>query len=484
MKREIVVFALLILLVLQLTAQVEKGKMYIGNHISGIQLIGGDESSKVKAWWGLDFDYYFSKRLGFELSSSIGWVRPNEDKFGRSYITYLYPITANLKFNFVTDKKFVPYGLIGAGILFWDLRDVTTYDEDYMFWERRGSAVWGGMQKDMEIIGGLGANYFFSDHWAMDTGFRYHLLTEHEKDMSGYGDEHSAVWEVRLGIGFTFGGVKDQDKDGVRDSKDLCPNTPKGISIDKDGCPVDSDDDGVPDYLDQCDNTPEDAKVDAKGCPMDSDSDGIPDHIDRCPNTPKRVSVDKEGCPIDSDKDGIADYQDKCPNTPANVSVDKRGCPIDTDRDGIPDYKDKCPNTKMGIETDEFGCEIVKEVEEPETLEVKETVPIILDGITFESGKSSISDIAKRELIKVLNTLKAYPEMKLDIVGYTDNTGDYNYNVMLSKKRAAAVKDYLVSQGIEASRLHSDGFGPKNPIAPNDTREGRAKNRRIEFKRM
>ncbi|MFC1843606.1 OmpA family protein [Thermodesulfobacteriota bacterium] len=94
---------------------------------------------------------------------------------------------------------------------------------------------------------------------------------------------------------------------------------------------------------------------------MDDDRDGVGNSIDQCPNTPLGVMVDKVGCPIDSDGDGIVDYLDKCPDTPAGVKVDKLGCPlpdIDSDGDGVFDSSDRCPDTPKGIKVDEFGCPI------------------------------------------------------------------------------------------------------------------------------
>jgi len=91
---------------------------------------------------------------------------------------------------------------------------------------------------------------------------------------------------------------------------------------------------------------------------LDTDGDGVPDNLDKCPNTPKGVNVDKDGCPLDSDKDGVADHLDKCPNTPTGVKVDNVGCPFDTDKDGVLDYQDKCPNTPAGDKVDANGCTI------------------------------------------------------------------------------------------------------------------------------
>ena len=89
---------------------------------------------------------------------------------------------------------------------------------------------------------------------------------------------------------------------------------------------------------------------------MDSDGDGVHDNLDRCPNTPKGVKVDAQGCPIDSDGDGVYDYLDKCPNTPAGVKVDTMGCPLDSDGDGVANNLDQCPNTPMGATVDARGC--------------------------------------------------------------------------------------------------------------------------------
>ena len=99
---------------------------------------------------------------------------------------------------------------------------------------------------------------------------------------------------------FFRGGFLDSDGDGVPNNMDLCPATPKGVKVDKDGCALDSDGDLVPDYLDQCPNTPRGVRVDYKGCPIsgigDADGDGVPDNLDRCPNTPYGAKVNAQGC--------------------------------------------------------------------------------------------------------------------------------------------------------------------------------------------
>jgi hypothetical protein len=225
---------------------------------------------------------------------------------------------------------------------------------------------------------------------------------------------------------------------------------------------IDSDGDGVPDWADKCPNTPKGVKVDKNGCPLDSDGDGVPDYLDRCPNTPRGVKVDKNGCPLDSDGDGVPDYLDKCPNTPRGVKVDKNGCPLDSDGDGVPDYLDKCPNTPRGVEVDAAGCWIAK-------------------GLKFDFNKWDIKPEYYPSLDRAVRVLEMNPKLRVEIHGHTDSIGSQAYNLTLSEKRAQAVKDYLVSRGISTGRLTTRGMGKLDPVASNDTPEGRAQNRRVEF---
>ena len=228
---------------------------------------------------------------------------------------------------------------------------------------------------------------------------------------------------------------------------------------------IDSDNDGVPDSLDKCPNTPAGVKVNKNGCPIDSDNDGVPDYLDKCPNTPAGVKVDKNGCAIDSDNDGIADYLDKCPNTPAGVKVNKNGCAIDSDKDGVPDYLDKCPNTPKGMKVDQNGCAISFNFD-----------------ITFDNNSAKIKPEFMPKIKEFAEFLKAHHDVKAEIQGYTDNKGSYKYNVVLSERRAKAVYDALIKLGVNKDQITWAGYGPKNPIASNDTKEGRAKNRRVVAK--
>ena len=284
-----------------------------------------------------------------------------------------------------------------------------------------------------------------------------------------------------IGYVDSLGCMLDSDGDGVEDYRDRCPNTPKeawGL-VDSVGCPIDSDGDGVPDYIDECPGTPIEArgKVDAKGCPIDSDGDGVPDYLDECPGTPAEAygQIDAKGCPIDSDGDGVPDYKDECPGTPKEAigHVDAMGCPQDTDGDGVPDYLDECPSVP-GLEANK-GCPEVKR-------EVRNLLKKAMQGIEFETGKATIKAKSYPLLNQIAKLFIENSNYIIEVQGHTDSIGKYEVNKELSEKRANAVRDYLIAQGVDFQRLTAVGYGPDVPVADNKTKAGRAKNRRVEFK--
>ena len=208
----------------------------------------------------------------------------------------------------------------------------------------------------------------------------------------------------------------------------------------------------------------------------DSDGDGVSDRKDKCSGTPKEAygKIDKNGCPLDSDGDGVPDYLDKCPNTPkaAKGMVDKKGCPLDSDGDGVFDYLDKCP-TIPGLASNK-GCPEIKK-------EVKALFKKALQGIQFATGKSDIKPISFNLLNQIAVMLIANPTYIIEIQGHTDNVGKPANNLILSDKRAEAVKNYLINARVDANRLTSRGYGDTVPVTSNATPKGKALNRRVEF---
>ena len=240
---------------------------------------------------------------------------------------------------------------------------------------------------------------------------------------------------------------------------------PKSVEI-----PVvmDRDGDGVVDSLDRC---PDVAGLAAlKGCP-DKDGDGIADIDDKCPDVPGIAKY--QGCPIpDTDGDGINDEEDKCPNVPGVARY--QGCPIpDTDGDGVNDEEDKCPN-EAGPASN-YGCPVIDVV-------VTQKVTKAAENIFFATGSAKLLPKSFQSLKDVADIMKENASFKITIDGHTDNTGGDELNQKLSESRAASVKDYLLSNGVEESRMTSKGYGPTVPVADNKTAAGRAKNRRVEMK--
>ena len=106
---------------------------------------------------------------------------------------------------------------------------------------------------------------------------------------------------------------------------------------------------------------------------------------------------------------------------------------------------------------------------------------IVLRGVNFDFNKATLQPAGKPILDEAAKILKDNPDVKVQVQGYCDSIGSVPYNLKLSDRRAATVKDYLVAQGVSASRLTTKGFGKSNPVATNDTADGRAQNRRVEL---
>ncbi len=192
---------------------------------------------------------------------------------------------------------------------------------------------------------------------------------------------------------------------------------------------------------------------------------------------------DGNGCPDpDNDGDKILDGDDECPDEAEDKDdfEDENGCPDpDNDGDGILDVKDNCPDEKENVNgvEDEDGCPD----EAKPLVVVREDQIVILEQIFFETAKAKIKKASFPICDAVVAALEKHPAIEIRIEGHTDSRGKPAYNRKLSEKRAKAVLKYFIDKGIDAGRLTAQGFGPDKPIATNETDEGRAKNRRVEF---
>lgn len=220
---------------------------------------------------------------------------------------------------------------------------------------------------------------------------------------------------------------------------------------------------------------------------VDTDKDGIIDLMDRCPKSPEDFDglQDHDGCPEDDvDRDGIKDEVDQCPEQKEDLDQfeDQDGCPeIDNDRDGIMDQLDRCPNDPETLNQylDQDGCP--DQVTEPAPQEGE--LIGLSEKIFFEHNESIIMKRSYPILSQVATLMKQHPQIGLvRIEGHTDDTGSPQFNLNLSIARAEAVKLHLVGLGIGVERLEAVGYGDQRAIASNDTEEGRALNRRVDFR--
>ncbi len=196
---------------------------------------------------------------------------------------------------------------------------------------------------------------------------------------------------------------------------------------------------------------------------IDTDGDGVMDQLDKCPKTPKGTKVDGSGCKLPE-----PDAKTKQIIEPAPMSFDNNECPVktnlpDRDRDGVEDSIDQCPNTPCDFSVDKKGC----------------PVKAIL-RIHFDTDKASIRPESQPKVVKFSEFLMKNRGSLVKIEGHTDFRGSDNYNMILSKKRAASIQHSLIEYGVSPSRLSAVGKGEKEPVAENKTENGMAQNRRIE----
>lgn len=315
-----------------------------------------------------------------------------------------------------------------------------------------GGYTWLGEEGGATLDGTAGIDFWLSDNVAINVQTIY---------KHGFGDNLNSYWQHVAGLKIAFGG-SDIDGDGIYDDEDECPEAP-GLP-EFNGCP-DSDGDGIQDNLDACPNEAGLAAFD--GCP-DTDGDGIANPDDECPTVAGLEALN--GCP-DADGDGIMDSEDECPDEAG--PEDNNGCPWeDMDDDGVLDQDDECPEV-AGLPENE-GCPAP-------SVEVIEELNEYSRTVLFDLDKATIRPESDETLQAIADIMREYPYTIFHIEGHTDSLGAAEYNEQLSRDRAEAVVEWLVEHGIPKSRLTSEGYGETQPIASNDTAEGRQQNRRVEI---
>ncbi|MBN2193579.1 MAG: OmpA family protein [Polyangiaceae bacterium] len=328
---------------------------------------------------------------------------------------------------------FVPFmdGRLRAGVELWGTTGIQNSNGEDAFLEGRNT--------DLEWLA--------QGRYALDAKKRRAWLNGGlgTRIISGYG---APDLRVLLQIGYWF---------PIKDKEPPSPARRWRAAPDVEDTESDRDGDGYPDNIDKCPDIKEDGAEPepTDGCPAgaDRDGDGIPDEVDRCPDTPedKDGIEDEDGCPEkDADNDNIPDAEDKCPTEPGPASeiAEKHGCP------GL-------------ARIDEASGEIA-----------------ILEPIQFEYNSAQIKPVSFPILDEVVGLLKARGNLRIGVYGHTDSRGNDNYNLNLSKRRAASVMRYLAEHGIAQNRLESEGYGESRPKCNEETEPCWAINRRVEFKML
>ncbi|WP_179348517.1 OmpA family protein [Winogradskyella pacifica] len=386
---------------------------------------------------------YLSDGFTFTAKGSINRI----EKFGSNSD----PITGEESTNDVDDLTY--YGVDGrVSYSFMDIINSNTIDP---YLGVGGGYTWVDEIGAGTLNGTLGIKFWLSESLGIDVQSTY------KHSFEDYLPTH---FQHSVGLTFKFGGT-DTDGDGIYDQDDACPEE-AGLEI-FNGCP-DSDNDGIQDSKDDCPNVA--GLAEFNGCP-DSDGDGVMDKDDKCPDVAGLKTLG--GCP-DADGDGVADADDNCPNEAGPAA--NSGCPWpDTDGDGVLDKDDKCPNEAGTVANN--GCPEVKP-----TAPVMETLNEYARSILFNSGKATFQKQTDQVLQSMVAIFKEYPQANFSLEGHTDSDGSKSMNQALSERRASAVRDYLIANGISADRLTAAGFGESNPIASNSTSAGKKENRRVEVK--
>jgi outer membrane protein OmpA-like peptidoglycan-associated protein len=438
-----------------------KGKITLGIK-SGVTGYAGDiKQTNLSFFYNLNVGFWFSEKTELDFNYGNGFLHAAQKlgkrhKFEQYFQSRYQDYTLLFKYKLFSARRLNAYLSGGFTVMHINPTDRHGDPLPNLAQDKYNRINWA-------IPVGCSLFYFLSERLVIESELIYHYAATDYIDDLKKGVRNDGWTTLVMGFSMYFGKPKDSDGDGIPDKIDQDPFHAEDFDgfQDEDGVPdPDNDMDGVPDILDQ-------APLEAEDRDGFQDADGIPDP--------------------DNDKDGIPDIDDKCPGTDENINTkedfdgfaDDDGCPDpDNDNDGILDSLDRCPNeaeTFNGYEDDD-GCPD----EKPE-IAVEIGKSIILEGVNFSSASTRINSQSQQILDKVVRTLLSNPTIEIEIRGYTDNRGRYETNVKLSQGRAGSVRDYLIQKGIDGSRISIKGFGPEDPVAPNDTPEDRAKNRRIEF---
>jgi outer membrane protein OmpA-like peptidoglycan-associated protein len=443
---------------------------------------------------------FFTEVVETEIGAGFGRLA-GVDSANNNWWTYIIPLDVRFILSPFEMDVWNPYIYAGAGAMFFnnDKQPLVTSPNSV---EQK---AWTGIFP----VGG-GFEIALSDAIALDINGGYTFTLS--DDLNGYNNERSNDGYYYAGLGLIFvsgSGASDKDGDGLtkREEKELGtdPNNP-----DTDGDRL-QDGEEVRTHVTDPLNTDTDADnlgdgeevLNRKTDPnkADTDGDGLNDgdEVNTHKTDPLKLDTDgdnlNDGIEVtelktnplldDSDGDNLKDG--------AEVNVHKTDPNnIDTDAEGLKDGEEVNmyrtdplnPDTDAGTVDDFTEVNRGTNPLNPDDDVVKMDVPIVLEGITFETGKWDITPESELVLQGALQTMMTYEDIIVEISGHTDNVGSNASNQKLSQRRADSVRFWLIQKGVAPDRIIAKGYGEEFPRVPNDTPDNKRMNRRIEFKRI
>lgn len=430
------------------------------------------------------------------------------NKVNFNWWTYIIPLDARIILSPFDMDVWNPYAYGGAGYMHFsnDKKPTQVPNQDKL------SDKESGWTASFPVGGGFEIG--LSDALILDFSGGYTFTLS--DDLNGYNNlddpngNYDGYYNIAIGLTFVNGyGASDNDKDGLTKREELELGTdPENPDTDGDGL---QDGEEVNTYKtdplnpdSDADNLQDGEEVNTyKTDPLNADSDK-----DALQDGEELITYRTNPLDADTDDDTLDDGKEVNKYTTDPLKADTDGDALldgdeintyrtdplnaDTDAEGLPDGEEinKFRTDPLNPDTDGGTVDDFTEVNrgtdplDPEDDVVKMDVPIVLEGITFETGKSDITPESAVVLQSSLKTLTTYPDIIVEISGHTDDVGSSSSNQKLSQKRADSVRFWLISQGVEPDRIIAKGYGEEYPRVPNNSSDNKRMNRRIEFKRI
>jgi outer membrane protein OmpA-like peptidoglycan-associated protein len=487
-------------------AQSTQGRWVAGLYGGANMWIADFDELKIGPGGGILLRYGFTKNFSLGLIAGYEELKTNNTFQFPEYVygyekLKAYPAAILLHWHFAPRKSFSPYVYVGGGAMMYQRQ---TFNGIYV-----PDNKW---KTSYVIPVGLGFDAFISPTIAFSLMAGFTNIDDKadmvkNSSLDGY-------LTAKAGLNFYFGSsdLDDDDDDGLTNGQEKKLGTdPNNADTDGDGLKdgeevkryktnpliTDTDGDGLKDGDEVKIYKTDPAKA-------DTDDDGLSDgdEILKYKTDPNKADTDGDGLSdgeevlklktdplrVDTDGDGLSDWDEvRVYKTDPNKA--------DTDGDGLKDGDEvkKYKTDPLKIDTDAGGVNDGAEVQRgTNPLDPKDDLKdrivlergksVLLEGVKFETGSARLTRESEKTLEKAFIALVANPDLSVEIGGYTDNVGNAGTNLSLSQRRAESVKSWLVRKGIDPSRMIPVGYGSKDPIAPNSTADGRARNRRIEFR--